>query len=110
MFNQVILIGRVVADPEIKQSQNEKNFVELTLAIQRPFKNSQNQYDTDFIKVVFWEYMAINIKEYCEKGSIVSVKGRIQTRTIKKNDVSFETIDIIGEHIIFINKPTKKED
>ena len=110
MINQVILVGRLVQDPIIKEVAGGKNICEVKLALGRPFKNSQNQYDTDFIKVVFWEYLAINVNEFCKKGSIIGVRARLQSRSAKINEATFELIDVVGESIVFIGKPTKKVD
>ena len=110
MFNQVILIGRIASDPELKESNTGKDYVELNLAIQRPFKNMQNQYETDYIKVVCWDYLAVNVSEYCKKGNVISVKGRLQPRTYKKNNETISTLEVIGDSIVFIGKPNEKKE
>ena len=111
MLNSVILIGRLVADPVIREVSTGKNVCEIKLAISRPFKNQTNHtYDTDFIKVVFWEYLAINVNEYCSKGSTVAVKARLQVRNMTIAEKQVEMIEVIGEQIIFINKPQQKTD
>ncbi len=110
MINQVILVGRLVQDPVIKEVSGGKNVCEVKVALNRPFKNSQNQYDTDFVKVVFWEYLAINVNEFCKKGSIIGIKARLQSRSTKINDAFVDLIDVVGESIVFIGKPTKKID
>lgn len=109
MLNNVILIGRLVSDPVFREVSNGKNVCEIKLAVTRPFKNQQNHtYDTDFIKVTFWEYAAINVNEYCVKGSTVSVKGRLQVRNMSVGEKNIEMLEVIGEQIIFINKPQQK--
>ena len=109
MLNEVILIGRLASDPVFREVSNGKNVCEIVLAVSRPFKNQQNHtYDTDFIKITFWEYLAINVNEYCAKGNTVSVKGRLQVRTITVGDKNIDTLELIGEHIIFIGRPQKR--
>ena len=106
MLNQVILIGNVANDPEIKVI-NGKNVVELTLAIRKDFKNKNNEYETDFIKIKFWEYLATTINDYAKKGQVVCVKGRIQPRKIKVNDTNIEINEIIGEQLQFFGSIKK---
>ena len=110
MINAVTLVGRLVQDPVIKEVSGGKNVCEVKMALTRPFKNSQNQYDTDFIKIVFWEYLAINLNEYCKKGSIIGVKARLQSRSMKISDTFIDVIDVVAENIVFIGSPNKKID
>lgn len=108
MVNSVILVGRLVADPVIREVSNGKNVCEIKLALARPFKSqTTHTYETDFIKVTFWEYLAINVNEYSIKGSVLAVKGRLQNRIINVNDKPVEIIDVVGESIIFVSKPNK---
>lgn len=111
MLNEVTLIGRLACDPVFKEVSNGKSVCEIVLAISRPFKNQRNHtYDVDYIKVTFWEYLAININEYCIKGCTVSVKARLQVRTITIGEKNIDILDVIGEQIIFICKPHKRND
>lgn len=110
MINQVVLVGRLVQDPVIKEVSGGKNVCEVKVALQRPFKNQQNQYDTDFIKVAFWEYLAININEYCKKGYVIGIRARLQSRSVKVAETFVEMTDVIGESIVYIGKPNKKLD
>ena len=109
MINQVLLVGRLVADPVIREVGNGKNVCEVKLALQRPFKSqTTHTYETDFIKVTFWEYLAINVNEYSIKGSVLGVIARLQNRIINVNDKPIEIIDVVGEQLVFISKPHNK--
>ena len=77
MLNQVVLVGRVVYDLELKKNDSGKRFLVLTLAIPRSFKNMEGNYDTDFIRCIVWDSVAENTSEYCKKGDIVGLKGRL---------------------------------
>ena len=68
------------------KSDNGIKVATLRLAIPRSFKNSDGMYDTDFIDCVLFDNVAENTSEYCKKGDIVGVKGRIQSRVIEDND------------------------
>lgn len=110
MINSVILVGKLVNDPEIREAANGKNVCEVTIATKRPFKSLNGTYDTDFIKVTFWEYLALNINEYCNKGATIGVRARLQSRKISVNDKLFEVTDVVGEQLIFISRaPLKVE-
>jgi single-strand DNA-binding protein len=119
MLNQVILVGRLVEDPVVFETETGKSVSTVTLAVNRSFKNSNGEYDTDFIKCTLWQGLAESTCEYCQKGSTVGVKGRIASRNItidhmqneEKTKIDppmvFRTIEVIAEKITFIS--TKKD-
>ena len=86
MLNQTVLVGRLVSDPEIKESEGEKKYANITLAVPRSYKNEDGEYETDFIDVRLWNGVAENTAEYCKKGDLIGAKGRIQTREVEKED------------------------
>ena len=119
MLNSVILIGRLVETPVLRVYDNEVSVTTITLAVARPFKNHDGEYDTDFIRCVFWDVVARNLADYCAKGDCIAVRGRIQSKT---SEVAFEkdgetlkkkisTLDVIGERVVYLstNKNKKEE-
>ena len=86
MLNQIVLVGRLVKKPELRKSGNSKDYAYITLAVPRSFKNANGEYDTDFIECSLWDVAATNTVEYCDKGDIVGVRGRIQTRVVEKEE------------------------
>lgn len=110
MLNQVIIVGRLVKKPEIKELESGKKVSNITVAVPRSYKNKNGEYDTDFVDCVLWEAIAQNTTEYCNKGDIIGVKGRLQTRNIEKEDGTKEKItEIIAEKITFLNSSKEKE-
>ena len=104
MLNQVILVGRLVKDLEVKKLEDGKKVTTMTLAIPRSFKNENGEYETDFVDCKLYNYIASNTAEYCKKGDIVGVKGRIQTDTIEKEDGTKEfKMNIMAEKVTFIS-------
>lgn len=99
MLNQVVLVGRLTSDPEIKKEE-EKEFCKLTLAVPRSYKNINGEYETDFIPCVLWNNIANSTCEYCKKGDIVGIKGRLQTNDNK--------MELVAEKVTFLS--SKKED
>ena len=83
-LNKVILCGRLCADPELKQTQNNVSVVSFTLAVNRRFSSkndSQSGPQADFISIVAWRQTAEFIARYFRKGSAICLTGSIQTRT-----------------------------
>lgn len=111
MINQIILVGRVTGDPEIEEYENGKKRTIINIAVQRQFKNIDNKYDTDFFRCVLWNGMASNTKNYCQRGDIVGVKGRVQNRNYvdSENNTRYIT-EIIAEKISFVSHSQKKEN
>ena len=81
MLNQMVLVGRLVSDPEVKTLEDGKSVSNITLAIPRSYKNENGEYETDFIDCTLWKGVAENTAEYCRKGDVIGVKGRLQSNT-----------------------------
>jgi len=108
MLNNVVLVGRVVRQPELTETQEKKQVSTITLAVSRAFKNSNTgEYDTDFINITLWENIAKNVCEYCGKGDIIGVRGRLIHRTYEiPNFKSIKAIEVIAERVSFIQTKT----
>lgn len=85
-MNNAQLIGRLTKDPEIKYTQGGKAVTNFTLAVNRPFKNQNGEYEADFILVQAWGKTAENTANFLRKGSQAAVEGRIQTRNYEGQD------------------------
>ena len=109
MLNQIVLVGRLTKDIVVNKSDKGIKVATLRLAIPRSFKNSEGVYDTDFIDCVLFDNVAENTSEYCKKGDIVGVKGRIQSRVIEDNDSKESIMEIIAEKVTFLSSKSKEE-
>ena len=110
MLNQIILVGRLTHDIVVNKSDNGVKVATISLAIPRSFKNSDGTYDTDFINCVAFDIIAENTCEYCSKGDIVGVKGRVQSRIIEKEDDKKEYLtEIIAEKVTFLSSKKSEE-
>lgn len=109
MLNQIVLVGRLTRDIEVHKSENGVKVATLSLAIPRSFKNSEGVYDTDFIDCVAFENIAENTCEYCNKGDIVGVKGRVQSRVLEKEDKKEYLTEIIAEKVTFLSSHPKED-
>lgn len=106
MLNQIVLVGRLVQDPEIKELENGQRVSYITLSVPRSYKNSDGIYEIDFIPCMAWNNMADNLKEYCKKGDLLGIKGRIQTRQEEDKNI----IEIVAEKVSFLSSGKEKEE
>lgn len=80
MINNVVVTGRLTRAVDLRYTSNGTAFASFTLAVDRPFRNQNNEKETDFINCVMWRKSAENLANYTNKGSLIGVEGRIQTR------------------------------
>ena len=85
-LNKVILMGRLTKDIEMRQTPNGVSLVRFSIAVTRRFKNSNGEYDADFINCVAWRKTGEFIARYFQKGSMIAIVGSIQTRSWDGND------------------------
>ena len=110
MLNQVVLVGRLTKDLETKELEEGKSVCNMTLAIPRSFKNADGEYETDFVECVLWNSIAQNTAEYCKKGDIIGVKGRLQTYNYEKeNGEKVFKLNVIAEKVTFLSSRSHDE-
>lgn len=104
MLNNVVIVGRMVEDPKLVTLQDGVVVCNLTLAVVRPFKSQETgEYETDFIPIVLWRGIAQSVVDYCKKGSIIGVKGRLMNKYFEIDDKKYKTLELVGERVTFIN-------
>lgn len=109
MLNQVVMVGRLVATPEVKETENGKKYTNATIAVQRSYKNAEGVYETDFVDCTLFDGVATNTAEYCKKGDVIGIKGRIQTRDVELEDETHKKyVEVIAEKVTFLS--SKKAD
>ncbi len=104
-LNKVILAGRIVADPELKQTPGGANVVTIRIAVNRGFRSrdAQQQNEADFFNVTAWQNTAEFIAKYFRKGSAICICGRIQNRSwIDQNGQKRYATDIVAEEANFV--------
>ena len=109
MVNQVLLVGRLTKDPEVVSMDKGKKVSHIVVAVPRNFKNTDGVYDTDFIRCTLWNAIAASTSEYCHKGDIVGVRGRIQVSsyTDEDNNTKYVT-DVIADKITFLSSKSSE--
>ncbi|MCL2522217.1 MAG: single-stranded DNA-binding protein [Erysipelotrichales bacterium] len=107
MFNQCILVGRLTKDPEVRTLDDGRNVTEITLALQKSFKNSETGlYDTDFINCTVWQVLAVNLQEFCKKGTVIGIKARLGQRKLyldESKERYYNVPEVIAEKIHYIS-------
>lgn len=104
MLNQIILVGRLVRNPELKMTESGKKRSSITLAVSRAYKNQNGEYDTDFLDCTLWTGIAENTYEYCKSGDVIGVKGRLQTWMLENEDgTKSKKMEIIAEKVTFLS-------
>lgn len=98
MLNQVVLVGRLA---DIKE--NEKG-ISIILCVPEPYKNVLGIYENNFFEIKLYEHIAERTKEYCEKGDIIGIKGRI--RKLNKE----ENISIVAEKVTLLTTKRKEDE
>ncbi len=104
-LNKVILAGRIVADPELKQTPSGASVTSFSIAVNRRFRSrdSQQQNEADFFNVTAWQNTAEFIAKYFRKGSAICICGRIQNRSwTDQNGQKRYATDIIAEEANFV--------
>lgn len=103
MNNLVTLIGRLVDKPIVEENENGRKVSTVTLAIPRNFRNEEGVYDTDFIECTLWGQIAESVNEYCEKGDLIAIKGRLQR-------LSGNALQVVAEKVSFLATGNKGEE
>ena len=108
-MNNVTLVGRLTQDPEIKELNDGTFRTVINVAVSRDYRNSEGVYDADFIKCVLWNGIASATKDYCRKGDVVGIKGKLQSRNYETDNKEKKyVLEVIAEKVTFLS--SKKAD
>lgn len=111
MLNQTVLVGRLVRDPELYETETGKKVTKITLAVPRNFKDINGQYQTDFIDCTLWQGVAESTAEYVQKGDLLGIKARLQSRSIVTEDETKKTImEVVADKVTFLSSRKKEAD
>jgi len=106
-----MLIGRLVADPEVRFTPSGKQTSNFRIAVDRNFKqNNEWKKDTLFVRVVTWEALAKRVSDFMKKGNLVFVEGRLQIQASEKNGQKNWFTDIVANSVILLEKRSTSID
>lgn len=104
-FNKVILVGNMVADPELKTTPNGVPVTNFSIAVSRRFQAKEGQQDVDFINVVCWRQNAEFVKRFFNKGRSILVCGQLQSRSWTDNNGQKRyTLEVVADEVSFVDR------
>jgi len=109
MLNRIVLIGRLVADPQLRYTQSGTAVANFRIAVDRPFPNQQGERETDFIDVVAWRKLAETIANNLNKGRLVGVDGRLQVREYEHEGQRRRTAEVVADSVEFLDWPSNSQ-
>ena len=102
MLNVVAIMGRLVADPELRTTQSGTNVCSFRIACDRNFARQGEQRQADFIDIVAWRQQAEFVSKYFQKGSLIAIEGSLQTRQYQdKNGNNRTAVEVVANNINF---------
>ncbi len=106
-FNQVILMGNLTRDPELRQTPNGSNVCSFSLALNRSFKGSDGNWQeaTDYIDVVAWGPLGERVAQYLSKGRPCLVNGRLQSRSWEQDGQKRSKVEVNAQDVTFLGGP-----
>jgi len=105
MLNRIVLIGRLVRDPELRYTPtNNTPVATFTLAVDRNRKNAQGERETDFINIVVWGKIGENCANYLAKGKLAAVDGRLQIRNYTDKEGNKRSMtEVVADDVRFLS-------
>ena len=110
-MNNTMLVGRLTTTPQLEYTQTNQKYTKITLAITRPYKNTEGAYDTDFIPVCVYNEMANSLVEYTRRGDLIGVKGRLESRIITDDDYNkTKEMIVVADKVTFLSSSHNTTD
>lgn len=108
-FNQVILMGNLTRDPELRSTPSGQSVCSFSLALNRQWKSAdgQTQEAVDYIDVVAWSGLGERVSKYCQKGKPVLVTGRLQSRSWEQDGQKRSKVEVLAQDVTFLGSPTE---
>ena len=107
-FNQVILMGNLTRDPELRQTPNGQNVCSFSLALNRSYKGSDGNWQeaTDYVDVVAWGPLGERVAQYLSKGRPCLVNGRLQSRSWEQDGQKRNNVEVVAQDVTFLGGPS----
>lgn len=108
-MNRVCLVGRLTTKPELRNTSSNIPVTRFSVAVNRTFSNKDGQREADFINIVVWRKQAENVCNYLDKGSLVSIEGRIQTGSYDGQDGQKKyTFEVVADSVQFLESKAQR--
>jgi single-strand DNA-binding protein len=106
MLNRIILIGRLVRDPELRYTPNGAAVASFSIAVDRPYATKQGTKETDFIDIIAWQKLAETCANNLGKGRLVAVEGRLQVRSYDTQEGQRRKVaEVVADNVRFLDWP-----
>lgn len=110
-MNKIFLIGRLTKEPFLKYTGEGKSVIRINIAVQRPYKTKDGKQEADFIPCVFWNRVAETVSNYCQKGSLIGISGRLCIRNyMNEQEEKIYITEVIAESISLLEKRRSDSD
>lgn len=111
-FNQVVLMGNLTRDPELRTTPNGQSVCSFSLALNRQWKSQdgQTQEAVDYIDVVAWAGLGERVAQYCQKGKPVLVNGRLQSRSWEQDGQKRNKVEVLAQDVTFLGTASETSD
>lgn len=110
MINNVTLVGRLTAAPDLRKTPSNVSALQGTLAVNRNFKNQNGEREADFINFQAWRGTADIIAEYCGKGALIGITGRLRVQSYEKNGERRYVTEVIAETVTLLEKRNNNQN
>jgi single-strand DNA-binding protein len=111
MLNNVVLVGRMTRDAELRYTPQNQAVATFTLAVNRNFKNANGEREADFINCVIWRQQAENLANWAKKGVLIGITGRIQTRSYENQQGQRVYVtEIIADNFQLLESRNQSQD
>ena len=110
-MNRAMLVGRLTTKPELRYTSSNLPFARFSVAVNRTYSNAQGERETDFINVVVWRKQAENVCNFLNKGSLVSIEGRIQSGSYDDKDGNKRyTMEVVADSVQFLESKSQSQN
>lgn len=109
-INNVVLVGRMTKDAELRHTPSNVAVATFTLAVNRNFKNQDGEREADFVNCVIWRQQAENLANWAKKGALIGITGRIQTRSYdNQQGQRVYVTEVVAESFQLLESRTARE-
>jgi single-strand DNA-binding protein len=104
-LNQVILMGNLTRDPELRQTPTGQNVTSFSLALNRSYKDASGEWQeaTDYVDIVCWATLAERVAQYLTKGRRCLVQGRLQSRSWEQDGQKRSKVEVLANDVTFLD-------
>jgi single-strand DNA-binding protein len=103
-MNRIVLIGRLVADPQLRYTQKGTAVTNFRIAVDRPYNSNQEKREADFLDVICWQKLAEIVCNNLQKGRLVAVDGRLQIRQYEYEGQKRTAVEVYADNVRFLDR------